>query len=110
MDPSAATTPAEIARSGEHDVRILWRDGHESVYPARYLRLQCRCAVCIEEMTGQALLDPETVPGEVHPLSLELVGSYAIQPRFSDGHVTGIYTFDRLRAACPCSICVNSSK
>ncbi len=107
MDQQSPTTPAEIARSGAHDVRILWRDGHESVYPARYLRLACRCAACIEEMTGAALLDPASVPDDVHPLSIELVGSYAIQPHWSDAHMTGIYTFDHLRAACPCSKCLN---
>ena len=108
MDSSQATTPAEISRAGAHDVRILWRDGHESVYPARYLRLACRCAVCVEEMTGRALLEPRLVPESVHPVSLELVGNYAIQPRFSDGHETGIYTFDHLRASCPCPRCSNS--
>lgn len=41
-------------------------------------------------------------------LNLELiaaVGSYAIQMHWSDGHSTGIYTWDFLRAACPCDEC-----
>ncbi len=103
----ARTTPTEIARHGEHDVKIRWEDGHESVFPARYLRLNCRCAVCVDEVTGAPLLDPETVPEGVHPVKLELVGHYAIQPAFSDGHSTGIFSFEFLRGVCPCEECRN---
>ena len=106
LDEKARTTPVEITRSGEADLRILWRDGHESIYPARFLRQNCRCAGCVEEMTGKALLDAESVGADVAPLSLQLLGSYAIQPRFSDGHDTGIYTFDYLRTICPCEVCL----
>jgi DUF971 family protein len=103
------STPLEITRVGEHDVRILWKDGHESHYPARYLRQNCRCAACVEEMTGKALLDPGSVGEDVVPLSLQLVGNYAIQPQFSDGHNTGIYTFEHLRRICPCPVCRDRS-
>jgi DUF971 family protein len=33
------------------------------------------------------------------------VGHYAIQIEFSDGHATGIYSFDYLREICPCPAC-----
>jgi DUF971 family protein len=33
------------------------------------------------------------------------VGAYGLRIDWSDGHDTGIYTFDRLRAACPCQTC-----
>jgi DUF971 family protein len=102
---SAKTTPTEIGRSGEHDVKIRWEDGHESVYPARYLRLNCRCAVCVDEVSGAPLLNPDSVAEDVHPTSLELVGHYAIQPSFSDGHFTGIFSFEYLRSICPCPVC-----
>jgi DUF971 family protein len=105
VDERSRTTPLEITRVGDHDVRILWRDGHESHYPARYLRQHCRCAGCVEEMTGKALLDPGSVPEDIAPLSLELRGSYAIQIVWSDGHSTGIFTFDYLRSLCPCPVC-----
>ncbi|MDP6418237.1 MAG: DUF971 domain-containing protein [Candidatus Krumholzibacteria bacterium] len=90
-------TPTEITRSGEHDVSITWKDGVTVVYGARQLRLACACASCVEEMTGAALLAPESVPENVHPLQITAVGRYAIQIAFSDGHNTGIYSFDRLR-------------
>ncbi len=102
---SAKTTPTEVGRSGEHDLKIRWEDGHESIYPARFLRLACPCAVCVDEVSGAPLLDPTSVTEDVHPSSLELVGHYAIQPRFSDGHFTGIFSFELLRGLCPCGEC-----
>jgi DUF971 family protein len=38
-----------------------------------------------------------------------LVGSYAVQVQFSDGHGTGLYSFDYLRAICPCPECAGSA-
>jgi len=98
-------TPRHITRANEHDIKIVWSDGHESVYSALDLRLRCPCAVCVEELTGRLLLDPDSVAPDVHPVSLSLVGRYAIQIDWSDGHSTGIYTFDKLRSLCPCSEC-----
>jgi ATP-binding protein involved in chromosome partitioning len=86
---------------------IEWTStGHQALYPARALRLACPCAACMEEMTGRPLLDPARVPEDVRPLSVELVGTYGLRVHWSDRHHTGIYTFERLLAACPCPQCV----
>ncbi len=102
MTATAATTPTEIGRAGAHDVRITWQDGHESVYPARELRLSCPCAGCVDEMTGQLRIIATNIPQNVYPVKIDLVGRYAISITWSDGHNTGIYAFDRLRKLCPC--------
>ena len=94
--------PVEIGRANQYDVRIKWQDGHESVYPARELRLACPCAGCVDETTGAIRVTVTSVPQDVHPLKIELVGRYAISVMWSDGHNTGIYAFDRLRKMCPC--------
>jgi len=86
-------------------LRIEWADGHVSEYEPRYLRLQCRCAGCIDEMSGARLLDPGTVPEDVYPLEIRYVGRYALGFAWSDGHSTGIYPFEMLRAVCPCEAC-----
>ena len=65
--------------------------------PARRLRLACPCAMCIEEMSGRPLLDPASVPADVRPLSIHLVGNYALRINWSDGHSTGIFPWQRLR-------------
>ena len=99
------TTPLAIEKVGEHDVRIRWKDGHESVYAARELRLSCPCASCVHEITGKRLLDPASLPKDVHPQGIGLVGRYAISILWSDGHSTGIYAFAFLRERCPCPEC-----
>lgn len=99
--------PVEIGRANVHDVAVHWHDGHASVYPARALRLQCPCAGCVDEVTGGSRLVEASVSADVHPLAIQLVGRYGMAIRWSDGHGTGIYAFDRLRAACPCGLCAS---
>lgn len=85
---------------------IEWDEtGHQGFFPARPLRLACPCAACVDEMSGRPLLDPATVSGDMRPLSVALVGVYGLRVQWSDGHATGIYTFQRLRAMCPCPAC-----
>jgi DUF971 family protein len=85
---------------------IEWdQAGHEALYPARALRLACPCAACVEEMTGRPLLDQASVGADVRPVSVALVGGYGLRVQWSDGHGTGIYTFERLRRSCPCKVC-----
>jgi DUF971 family protein len=88
--------------ASDTELAITWSDHHRSVYPAKYLRENCRCAVCIDEMTGRKLLDPSTIPQDIKPLKISYVGRYAIHIQWSDGHSTGIYSFDQLRQLCPC--------
>jgi DUF971 family protein len=51
------------------------------------------------------VLDPSRIPGDIRPLSVALVGTYGLRVQWSDGHGTGIYTFERLLASCPCEAC-----
>jgi len=102
MAATRTPIPLEVGRANECDVKIHWQDGHESVYPARELRLRCPCAGCIDEVTGQMRVIASSIPQNVRPLSIDLIGRYAISITWSDGHNTGIYAFDRLRNICPC--------
>lgn len=97
------------------NLSIEWTDGHMSVYPLDALRRTCPCATCSggHENMGQ-LPDPELfqVPAlmrwnEVH---IEPVGSYGLRFTWDDGHDAGIYTWDRLRATCPCEKCLSERK
>src|SRR5437667_2651020 len=101
---------AEITRPSENEVRILWKDGHESIYTGYALRVGCRCAVCVDEMSGNKRLREESISKDVRPLSIDPVGRYAIRFQWSDGHSTGIYTFELLRELCPCPICAEKSR
>jgi ATP-binding protein involved in chromosome partitioning len=97
--------PIEIVGRGRREVTLVWDEGHEGTYPARSLRLACRCAHCIHEFTGEKLLDPSTVPHDIAVTDLELVGNYGVRIGFSDRHGTGIYRFADLLARCPCPTC-----
>ena len=58
-------------------VEIAWDDGRTCTYPYRYLRLQCACAACVEEMTGRALLNVSAVPEDIIAVEYIEVGKYA---------------------------------
>ncbi len=96
MNSPSTPIPLEIGRANEHDVRVRWNDGRETIFPARFLRLSCPCAACVEEMTGQRVVQESSIPADVHPLSIHPVGRYAIHILWSDGHNTGIYTWEWL--------------
>ncbi|MEE9279514.1 MAG: DUF971 domain-containing protein [Myxococcota bacterium] len=99
---SEPATPMAISQAGGETLRIAWKGGHESLYDVRQLRLACRCAHCVEEGTGRPLLDERAVPADVKPVEISPVGRYAIQFAWSDGHDSGIYSFEYLRELCPC--------
>jgi ATP-binding protein involved in chromosome partitioning len=98
--------PLEIVGRGRREVTLVWDEGHEGTFPARDLRLRCRCAHCVHELTGEKLLDPASVPPDVHVTELELMGNYGVRIAFSDHHTTGIYRFGDLLARCPCERCL----
>ncbi len=100
--------PLEIVGLGRDQVTFVWDEGHEGTFAARDLRVRCRCAECVEEMTGRQLLDPSKVPGDVRVAAMELVGRYGVNLRFTDGHATGIYRFADLYARCPCPQCTTA--
>jgi ATP-binding protein involved in chromosome partitioning len=97
--------PEEIVGLLRTTITIKWSDGHETRYPARALRLACRCAGCIEETSGRPLLEPSTIAANVRAKGINLIGNYAIAIEWSDGHTTGIYNFRDLRGNCPCGVC-----
>ncbi|MGA9777767.1 MAG: DUF971 domain-containing protein [Limisphaerales bacterium] len=92
--------PLAIEEIG-HELAIKWDDGSESFIPLEVLRRRCPCAGCKGEMDvlGNVYKNPE------RPLTLSasrlvrfsMVGGYAIQPVWADGHATGIYSFDYLK-------------
>ncbi len=88
--------PTEVAVEGA-DLRIVWDDGRTHVTPLLMLRARCPCAGCVDEWTGKRLLNVTTLRTDVRPMTLTEVGRYAVQVGWSDGHQTGIYSWDLLR-------------
>jgi DUF971 family protein len=100
-----ASTPTEIRNQGKTRLRITWTDGHVSVFEAPFLRGSCPCASCVDEITGERRFGPQNATADVQISGLQLVGNYAVQIDWSDGHSTGIYSFDYLRWLCTCDSC-----
>lgn len=90
---------------GDKGIIIRWSDGHVSAYDAKYLRVNCGCAECVEEWSHRRILDPASVPADIRAEDYLMVGRYAVQFLWSDGHFTGIYPFEALRKLCQCEQC-----
>ena len=90
-------TPIGFLRRDPRTLSILWEDGHRDDFDVRDLRLACHCALCIEEMSGRKLLDPKMIRSDVSPRQIVSIGNYAIKFDWSDGHNSGIYSFNDLR-------------
>jgi len=108
---TALTDPEHIAISKSKGIKIDWKDRHSSDYGIAYLRDKCPCATCTGAH-GTPPRQPEAAtpasPFQMYKpalkmLSVEPVGNYAIQIHWSDGHSTGLYSWEHLRNICPCA-------
>ena len=93
----AEIEPREIKQEGDSGLRITWADDVVSTYTAAGLRRACPCAQCVNEWTGQRTLKPDSISDELAIADISIVGRYALNFRWSDGHETGIYSFRYLR-------------
>lgn len=89
-------SPTEIGFD-DHHVLMKWKDSHESKFGSRKLRFLCPCASCVSEVTGKRMITLEDVPEHIHPTGFRPMGRYGVQVSWSDGHATGIYTFNYLK-------------
>ena len=113
-------TSVKVHVSTNAGVDITWADGHSSHFDFVYLRENCPCATCNDERDKKSSL-AETSPAFASSPALPMfkpkprataatqVGNYAIQISFSDGHSTGIYSYDHLRSICPCAECSSAA-
>ncbi len=101
--------PANIAVSrSKGQLTIDWDDGRRCEYPLAGLRSACPCAEC---RGGHAAMgvpgSPDMLlvplaPGRSAELAnVEIVGNYALQLVWQDGHSYGIYSWEYLRQLCP---------
>lgn len=97
----ATEPPMAIKRlNGEHLLLVEWRDGAEHRLPLVALRAECGCARCVDEMTGRRMITLGDISPDVVIDNLQLVGNYAVKITWSDGHNTGLYTWELLRKLC----------
>jgi ATP-binding protein involved in chromosome partitioning len=95
--PDKRPVPQKIELRSRQELLIHWNDSKESALKTYDLRLACPCAQCVDELTGKKRLDPASVSKDVWPQEISPVGRYALNFKWSDGHSSGIYTFEQLR-------------
>lgn len=89
--------PTQIIEESDSEVSIKWSDDSETHYSAAQLRRVCPCAACVNEWTGEKILDEGRIANDLSFSSISIVGRYALNFHFSDGHDTGIFSFKYLR-------------
>lgn len=95
MAAAARPTPTEITlHQKSRMLEISFSDGMRFELPYEFLRVYSPSAEVRGHGPGQEVL--QTGKKEIEILELEPVGTYAVQPKFSDGHATGIYSWDYL--------------
>jgi DUF971 family protein len=104
MTYSASTSPAVIDVDRAAAITVTWEDGHVSRYALLALRKACPCAGCRVAWRQD---EERPVPDDVSIVDVKLAGAWGMTPTWSDGHHTGIYSWEDLRAACPCDVCTN---
>ncbi len=110
MTPDSIRPTRLAADQPDQTLTVEWADGHTSVYSYEGLKRACPCATCRggHAAMGQPV-DPVVfhLPGLMtHEISgLRPAGNYAVQIVWGDGHASGLWRWDALRALCPCAVC-----
>lgn len=102
--------PEHIAISKSSGIKIDWKDGHRSEYGLSYLRENCPCATCAGTHGRPTTKPDNSNPFQMYKpvlkmIGVEPIGNYAVKIEWSDGHSTGIYSYDHFRKICPCPAC-----
>jgi len=102
--------PLNIDLISDEVIAVTWSDDHESIYFADHLRKNCPCAICAgkeEEQQAGPFKVIKTALKDIQFTSWNMVGRYAVNFGFNDGHKTGIYTYETLRHLCQCDQCAD---
>jgi DUF971 family protein len=120
LDPRRKPSTVKVHVKTGAGVDITWADGHASHYDFHYLREECPCATCNDERGKKEAPAAAAAPGSYafpalpmfkpkpRAAAANVVGNYAVQISFTDGHSTGIYSYDHLRSICPCPVCAQA--
>lgn len=94
LQMGAPTPQALTVHNQSRVLEIIFSDGAAFRLPFELMRIYSPSAEVQGHGPGQEVL--QTGKREVNLVALEPVGNYAVQPAFSDGHDTGIFTWDYL--------------
>ena len=94
-------SPQQVKILKKDKLKIIWENSTETILSLKYMRDECPCAGC----KGETILlktyrppAPKVITPEMYQVkNLEVVGDYAIQVTWKDGHNTGIYSWDYIK-------------
>jgi ATP-binding protein involved in chromosome partitioning len=78
-------------------LELVWHDGNHTHHNPYLLRSQCKCAMCVDELSGKQILNKDQIDQNIQITGIEPVGLYGLSLKFSDGHSSGIYSIDQFR-------------
>jgi DUF971 family protein len=94
-----SSPPTNIrALQSDQVLEVTWPDARVDRFAYHLLRGECPCAACRNEWTGERMLDPQSIRADLKLTGMENIGTYAVQFAWNDGHSSGIYTWETLRA------------
>ena len=92
--------PPELVWDSDASKLTLTVQGNTRTIDPKLLRLRCRCANCVHEWTGDAMISLQDLPGEIVPLEIARVGNYAWGIQWSDHH-RSLYPFEWMAVGAP---------
>ncbi|MFN8037281.1 MAG: DUF971 domain-containing protein [Acidimicrobiia bacterium] len=93
------TEPVGVEIDREQGLTLTWPDRMVHTFELAELRANCPCAECrgLRE-TGRPVWPTASSPRPLAVVDAELVGAWGLSIRWNDGHGTGIYPWELLRA------------
>jgi ATP-binding protein involved in chromosome partitioning len=85
-------------RFDQKNIFLKWKDGREINVSHRDVRLNCRCALCINELTGEKILNPDKIRMDIAPTQIFPLGNYALAINWNDRHTSGIYSYELIES------------
>jgi len=93
LDQSQDTNAAPLITNNISAMQIELPDTEAVQLSAPFLRKKCQCALCVNELTGESMLAPQSVSDSITIEKITTIGRYAVNISFSDGHSSGIYPY-----------------
>ncbi len=89
--------PPQVSQQ-EENILFKWADGREWKIGAVHLRSNCKCALCVDEYTGEKILKVADIPADIQMVEVKPLGNYALAISWNDGHSSGIFPYTQLEA------------
>lgn len=81
------------------EIQLKWTDGTTMTHLNADLRLRCRCALCIDEVSGEQIFKKDKLKSNIAAKSVTPLGNYAINVVWNDGHSSSIYPYKMLQTS-----------